>query len=189
MKTTGTRKTELDEAIIDEYFVNGFRGYKAVQTVRGNSVEAAKGMFNVIMKDERNKDYIQKKRFTLRQKTDVENENILRELLNWSYVDISDFIGLTKEEIKALPSEVKRCIQSFKTTKRTYKDRGGQERTDEVIEIKLIDKTKAMEMINKHVGFYEKDNRQKKPKIDLNKFDTDTLNIILNVIQSSNSVQ
>ncbi len=189
MKTTGARKTELDEAIIDEYFVNGFRGYKAVQTIRGNSVEAAKGMFNVIMKDARNKDYIQKKRLSLRRKTEVENENILRELLNWAYVDISDFIGLTKDEIKSLPPEVKRCIQSFKTTKRTYKDRGGQERTDEIIEIKLIDKTKAMEMINKHVGFYELDNRQKKPKIDLNKFDTRTLYNILNVIQPKNSVE
>jgi hypothetical protein len=186
MKISGTRKKELDEAVIDEYFVNGFRGYKAVQTVRGNSVEAAKGMFNIIMKDEKNKDYIQQKRLSLRRKIEVENENILRELLNWVYVDISDFIGLTKDEIKALPPEVKRCIQSFKTTKRTYKDRGGQERTDEIIEIKLIDKTKAMEMVNKHVGFYESHNRQKRPKIDLNKFDTETLNIILNVIQSSN---
>ena len=146
-------------------------------------------MFNNIMKDERNKDYIQKKRLSLRRKTEVENENLLRELLNWAYVDISDFIGLTKDEIKALPPEVKRCIQSFKTTKRTYKDRGGQERTDEIIEIKLIDKTKAMEMINKHVGFYELDNRQKKPKIDLNKFDTQTLYNILNVIQPNNSVE
>ena len=46
-----------------------------------------------------------------------------------------------------------------------------------------------MEMINKHVGFYELDNRQKKPKIDLNKFDTQTLYNILNVIQPNNSVE
>ena len=137
------------------------------------------------MKDERNKDYIQNKRLSLRRKTEVENENILRELLNWAYVDISDFIGLTKDEIKALPPEVKRCIQSFKTTKRTYKDRGGQERTDEIIEIKLIDKTKAMEMINKHVGFYEKNNQQKTPKIDINKLDTRTLNVILQAYKTT----
>lgn len=183
MRNSGTKTKELHQSIIDEYFINGFNGYKAVQTIKGNSIVAAKSMFNTIIKDNDNQDYIQSKRLELRRKTDVHNENILRELLNWAYVDISDFIGLSKEDIKALPEDVKRCIQSFKTTKRIYTDRGGIERTDEVIEIKLIDKTKAMEMINKHIGFYESNNRQKRSKINLTKIDTKTLNVLLKVLK------
>lgn len=182
MKNSGEKKLAFDRAIIDEYFINGFNGYKAVQAVRKNSEVAAKSMFNSILKDKDNRDYIANKRIQLRKRTEVQNENILRELLNWAYVDISDFIGLSKEDVKALPMDVKRCIQSFKTTKRTYVDRGGEERKEEVIEIKLIDKAKAMEMINKHIGFYEKDNRQKKAKINLNKIDTQTLNVLYNAM-------
>ncbi len=66
----------------------------------------------------------------------------------------------------------------IQNNQRTYTDRGGHKRTDEVIEIKLIDKTKAVEMINKHIGFYEIDNKQKSNKINLNKIDTTTLNVL-----------
>jgi phage terminase small subunit len=186
MKNSGERKISLHQSIIDEYFVNGFNGYKAVQSLKGNSIVAAKSMFNTIIKDKNNQEYIQRKRNQLKRKTEVRNENILRELINWSYVDITDFIGLTKEDIKKLPDDVRRCIQSFKVTKRTYKDRGGQERTDEVIEVKLIDKTKAIEMINKHIGFYELDNKQKASKINLTKIDTTTLNVLLRSMDEGN---
>lgn len=188
MKDSGVKLLELDKAIIDEYFLNGFCGYKAVRSIRNNSIVAAKSMFNKILKDRKNQEYIQEKRLRLKEQTDIQNEIILKELINWSYVDISDFIGLTIDELKSLPSDVKRCIQSFKVTKRTYKDRSGEQRTDEIVEIKLIDKTKAMEMVNKHVGFYEKNNRQKKNKINLEKLDTVTLNTILQVI-SNNSYE
>ena len=185
MKKSGERRIDLHHSIIDEYFVNGFQGYKAVQALKSNSVIAAKSMFNTIIKDKNNQEYIQRKRTQLKRKTEVQNENILRELINWSYADITDFIGLTKEDIKNLPADVRRCIQSFKVTKRTYKDRGGHERTDEVIEIKLIDKTKAVEMINKHIGFYEVDNKQKSNKINLTKIDTKTLNVLLQSMEGS----
>lgn len=183
MKNTGVTKINLDKAIIDEYFLNGFNGYKAVQSVKGNSIIAAKSMFNQILKEKNIQNYIHEKRMKLKRQSEIKSENILKELMNWSYVDISDFIGLTKEEIKSLPSDVKRCIQSFKETKRTYKDRAGIERTDEVIEVKLIDKTKAMEMINKHVGFYEKDNKQRSGKLNLSKVDNRTLNVLLQAFE------
>lgn len=182
MKNSGVTKISIHKAIIDEYFLNGFNGYKAVQSVKSNSVIAAKAMFNQIIKNEDIQSYIHEKRILLKRQSEIKNENILKELMNWSYVDISDFIGLTKEEIKSLPSDVKRCIQSFKVIKRTYKDRAGIERIDEVIEVKLIDKTKALEMINKHVGFYEKDNSQKVNKINLEMLDTNTLNILYQAI-------
>ena len=184
MKNSGSKKSNSDEAIIDEYFLNGFNGYKAVQTVKKNSLVAAKSMFNQILKDKNNQDYIRKKRSKLSDQSSIKNENILRELINWAFVDISDFISLSKEEIKELPSDIKRCIQSFKVTKRTYTDRDGEENTIEVIDIKLIDKTKAMEMINKHVGFYEKDNKQRSGKLNLSKVDNRTLNVLLQAFEN-----
>ena len=110
--------------------------------------------------------------------TDIHNEHVLRELINWAYVDVTRFISLTPNEIKELPEDIKRCIQSFKHTKRSYETREGVGVTDEVIEIKLIDKTKAIEMINKHIGFYAVDNKQKAQTINLTKITTDKLNIL-----------
>ena len=53
MKNSGERKISLHQSIIDEYFINGFQGYKAVQSIKDNSVVAAKSMFNTIIKDKR----------------------------------------------------------------------------------------------------------------------------------------
>ena len=41
-----------------------------------------------------------------------------------------------------------------------------------------IDKTKAIEMINKHIGFYAVDNKQKANVINLTKITTDKLNYL-----------
>ena len=167
-----------DQSIIDEYYSNGFNRVLAVDTVRGcyGSIAAKYAVFKSAM--ERQPEYVNKKRSRLKALTDIQNENILKELINWAYVDVTRFISLKPQEVKELPSDIKRCIQSFKVTKRTYQTREGVDVIDEVIEIKLIDKTKAIEMINKHVGFYAIDNKQKTQTINLTKVTTDKLNIL-----------
>ena len=52
------------------------------------------------------------------------------------------------------------------------------------IEVKLIDKTKAIEAISKHIGFYEVDNKQKRTQINLNQLNVNTLN---NLVQAMNT--
>ncbi len=169
---------ENDRAILDAYYANGFNRMLAVESVRGmqGSNSAKYAVFKSIQ--ERQPEYIKKKRVRLKAMTDIHNEHVLRELINWAYVDVTRFISLTPNEIKELPEDIKRCIQSFKHTKRSYETRDGVGVTDEVIEIKLIDKTKAIEMINKHIGFYAVDNKQKAQTINLTKITTDKLNIL-----------
>ena len=52
--------------------------------------------------------------------------------------------------------------------------------------VKLIDKTKAIEMINKHKGFYLEDNNQKPPLINIERLNIDTLNALLLAIDNNN---
>ena len=88
------------------------------------------------------------------------------------------------EELKALPPDLRRCISQFKRKTSRYLPRGakpGEEVEETIIEIKLMDKVKTMEMINKHIGFYSEDNKQKGVKIDLSKATNVQLNMLLSL--------
>lgn len=176
---------EEHKMIIDEYFINGFNGAKAMRKYRPDITDgSAKRLFSVILHDEHTKKYIAQKRSEVRASLDIKEENILVELMNWLRADATDFLGLSTEDIKKLPNEVKRCIQSVTSKKKTYIDpRTKQEVTDEMIQVKIVDKLKALEMINKHIDFYNADNQSKKSTIDISKATPDQLNAVLSLME------
>jgi hypothetical protein len=184
------KASELAQLTIDTYFSNGFNGTQAVKQHRPElNYMAAANVWQNILRSKNNKAYIEEKRNRLKASTDIQNENILRELINWAYVDATEFINLTAEEIKELPSDIKRCIQSFRHKKKTYHTKNDGEITEELIEVKLIDKHKAIESINKHLGFYAEDNQQKGNRINvlqvLQESNPDTLNTLLQAMENN----
>jgi hypothetical protein len=175
---------EMHKAVINEYYNNGFNGVKAVLSVNpGLAYGTAGAMSNTILNKKENKPYIEELQTQLKASANVETENILKELLIYAYSDVTDFIGLSLEEIKNLPPEIRRCLQGLKIKTKKYKNREGKQITEEQIEFKLIDKLNAIDKINKYIGFYEADNKQKAPKIDLTQINTDKLNVLLELHQ------
>jgi hypothetical protein len=47
----------------------------------------------------------------------------------------------------------------------TFSGTGKRKRTNVTTEIKLADKSRALELLGKHLGIFEKDNRQKSQQI------------------------
>lgn len=178
-----------DKAIIDEYYRNGQIGYKAVMAVDPDlSDKAASAHFYAMMKKDENKAYANRQVEVLRSEAQIDSVQLLRELIQFAHSDITEYLDLTVAELKALPPAVRRCIGSFKRKKSTFLPRGakpGEEVTEETVEIKLIDKLKTIEMINKHIGFYGEDNRQKAFKIDLSKANNVQLNMLLSLAEDT----
>ena len=90
---------------------------------------------------------------------EMDSDGVLKELKNWVEGDYTDLMMLTAKQIKELPSEVRRLITGFKRTTRRIP---GTDEEEIQIEVKFIDKQKAMEMVARHIGFYEIDNEQSK---------------------------
>lgn len=175
---------DLHTLVIDSYYSNGFNGVKAVLEHRPElNYSHAGTLARSILKHKDNQKYIEQKQSEIRAASNVKTENILKELLIYAYSDVTDYTGLTLAEIKELPPEVRRCLQGIKIKTKKYKDRQGKEITEEQIEFKLIDKLNAIDKINKYIGFYEADNKQKAPKLDLTQINTDKLNILLELHQ------
>lgn len=188
MNTNKDEPKELYQSIIDQYFINGFNGVQAVRTVKGQdyNYNSAASLFNTVIKHPSTKTYIQSKSAELKRITNIQSENILRELINFAYSDITDYIGLTNEELKDLPPDTRRCIQTVVSKKKRYTNRLGEDVEEETMTVKLIDKIKAIDMIAKHIGFYEIDNKQNKTKINIERLNIDTLNALLLAVNNNN---
>ncbi|RXG13975.1 terminase small subunit [Leeuwenhoekiella aestuarii] len=96
----------------------------------------------------------------------ITKQDTLRKLNDWASSDITVALGLSVEEIKNLPLEIRQLISGFKHTRRSF-TRNGETITEDVVDLKFVNKETAQDMINRHTGFYEKDNEQKTNNIIL----------------------
>jgi len=100
----------------------------------------------------------------------IQADDAVRELAKVAFASISD-IHLDWDKVKDwndLTEEQKVVIAGLKVT-----ETKGVDWTKKVTEIKLHDKLQALDMLSKHLGIYEKHNRQKQlPVINLNLVDS-----------------
>lgn len=154
--------------VVDEWFINDFNGTQAYKKYYPRvKDETATVNFSKLKEQPEIKAYIQDKQDKIAKKVEATHESIMSELLRWATSDITQTITLTKEEIKELPEPVRRLINKYKINRyESYKD-GSLVGVTEVIELSFVSKERAMEMINKHIGFYEVDNRQKAATVNI----------------------
>lgn len=160
---------EKYKLVVDEWFVNGFNGTKAYQKYYPKaSDETAKVEFSNILTIPNVSAYQKEKQDKAQLVLQTSHEALLRELRNWAFSDITETISLTPEQVKELPADIRRLINKFKHTKRNLTDKDGNVyETIDIIELWFVSKEKAMEMIHKHTGFYEADNKQKTTPIQI----------------------
>ena len=153
---------EEHKQIIDEYFNNGLNGTRAVLDHRPEiNYNTAKIVWHNIAKSEHGRTYIAERRRNMRATTQLAGEQIARTMLSWAHGDATTYIGLTPDELKALPNEQKACIQSIKHRKKEYTDRQGNTIIEEQCDVVIVDKLKALDKIAKHLNFYDLDNKSK----------------------------
>lgn len=155
-----TDKTfEKYKAVVDQWFTNGFNGAEAYRTLYPKA-RRADDSFSKIQRIPEVADYIKQKQEEAKKKLRTTHAVLLEELENWAYSDITETILLTPEQLKELPEEVRRLITRFESTTKTYTV-DDTPYSETVVKLWFVSKEKAMEMIHKHTGFYEKDNNQK----------------------------
>jgi hypothetical protein len=171
-----------DYLLIEEYFANGFNGMRAVQKIRSYWADnTASAYFTKIKKSEHGKAYINKLRNQIRESIVLDQENVLQNLIDWIQADATDYLDMTPTELKALPSSVRRSIASIVHKKKKYTHKG-EDVVEEYVTIKLMDKMKALDMLNKMAGHYEIHNRQKNKTIDISSATPEQLNAVLSLM-------
>jgi len=182
---------EAHRAIISEFYANGFNKRAAVSSVNPElSANSAKVTAHYIFTHPDNQAYIKDKQRELKESTGIESLHVIRELINWVFFDATKFMELSADEIKELPPELRRCIQDFTVKTRKYYDKQLKEDvTEEVMQLKFVSKEKGAEMMAKHLGIFDLDNKQKQTNINvlqiLQDSNPDILNGLLQAMQKN----
>lgn len=102
----------------------------------------------------------------LSEETQITQIQVIKEIAKVAFGDIANLFDGSGAllSIHDIPEDARRAIASVKT----YEEKsafGEETITQGVIrEVKQWDKLKALDMLSKHLGLYEKDNTQKKPE-------------------------
>lgn len=171
--------------IIDEWFNNNFNGKQAyLKFYKNVKDDTASTNFSKISVMSEVKAYINIKHEEAAKIVNTTHAGILKELTNWVSCDITETMELTPEEVKKLPIQLKRLITKYKSTSRNiYNSKGEVIEEVKTVELHFVSKERAIEMINKHVGFYEVDNNQKATIINITASNDKHKNIIDNILK------
>ena len=160
------KQTEKNyKAVVNEWFINGFNGVKAWQKVYPDANDnTANAHWQRIKNIECIKVYIQKKEKKSEESAEITHQEMTKILRSWLDSDITQYMNLTVKEVQELPIEVRKLITSFEQKKEYLFMIEGERVYKEFYKITFVSKEKAAEMLQKHIGYYSKDNEQSRPQ-------------------------
>ena len=104
----------------------------------------------------------------LRERTAISAEKVVNELVKLGFYNVQDFVkddnGI--ENLKQMARDQVAPVVGIKVTE-TSSGTGKRKKTHVTTEIKLAPKDRALELLGKHLGIFEKDNRQKSQQITI----------------------
>lgn len=189
-KKTVKPLTDLEIEVINNYYNNGYnkaQAYKDAVKKQDMYTSSATNLCKAILKKPQAQAYISELQNEVSYKANLGKQQLANEINNWVYADATQLIGLTTEQIKELPSEIRRSIQGYKEVTKTVKGRDGNETTIKTIDCKMVDKNAAIDKAIKLQGYYEIHNNQQKTIsiVDmLNTMDIEAKKVMLNWVQS-----
>lgn len=97
------------------------------------------------------------------EKFEIRADEVLQELHHLSMARGSDMFDEDGQllPLQEMPDRVKAAIKSFKVTEKVVEGKNGKNHVLRVTDVELHDKKGALDMLMKHLGQYELDNKQK----------------------------
>ncbi len=179
----------IDHAILDEYFANGYNGVKAVIKLKPHiSYGTARAEVSRILKDSDNISYIANKRYELSLEANTTINRLVRNLGLIANATISDYVGLSEQEFKALPFELSYPVKRVTTKVKTFLSSKGGTETETTTTYEIKDSIKAIDMLGKHLGIYEVHNQQKQRTINLEAATPEQLNALLSLFEQQKQI-
>ena len=155
--------TDAQKRFCDEYLIdlNATRAYKvAYPKVKKDHTATVNG--NRLLTNADIQNYISEKMKKREERTEVTQDMIINELAKIAFLDISNLYnengGLKK--IQDIDENTRRAISSLETFEEFEGYGEDREKVGDTKKVKLIDKTKALELLGKHLGMF-------KDKIDI----------------------
>lgn len=180
--------TDAQKRFCDEYLIdlNATRAYK-VAYPNCKKDETANAASSRMLRNVKVQEYISKKQQEIEKRTEVTQDMVIKELAKIAFLDIRKLYtenGQLKN-ISDIDSDTAGAISSLETLEE-YEGYGDErEKIGDTQKVKLLDKTKALELLGRHLGIFN-------DKIDVNVKEKEekknAISDILNQMQSADDV-
>lgn len=153
--------TDAQKRFCDEYLIdlNATRAYK-VAYKRCKKDETANVNGSKLLRNTKVKEYIAQKQAEIQKRTEITQDKVIKELAKIAFGDIRKLYtenGALRNIID-LEDDIAGAISGVETFEE-YEGRGAdREYIGDTKKVKMIDKTKALELIGKHLGMFKETN-------------------------------
>jgi phage terminase small subunit len=165
MATKKKKLTPKQQAFCDLYLI-GLNAQDAyIQCYKTNNKNTAKSKAHHLLNKEYIKEYIEKRQQEVAKKTEVTIERVVNELAKLGFSNVKDLY--TEDGRLLQPHELSRDVASAIQEITIREEIRGDEKVAEIIKYKLADKKGSLDLLMKHLGGYDKDNKQKITEIKI----------------------
>ena len=180
--------TDAQKKFCDEYLIdlNATKAYK-VAYPNCKKDETANAASSRMLRNVKVQEYISERMKQLEQRTEVTQDMVIKELAKIAFLDIRKLYtenGQLKN-IADMDSETAGAISSLETLEEYEGYGNNREKIGDTQKVKLLDKTKALELLGRHLGIFN-------DKIDVNVKEKEekknAISDILNQMQSADDV-
>ena len=144
---------------VSEYLVDLNATQAALRAGYGTTENSAGVFANRILKNPKIKAAIQKEFAKRLERIELSQDRVVQELALLAFSDILDYEvnEATGRLIPLTNRRASRAVQSVKIKRRTWTDKDGNPESEVTTEIKLWDKTRAIELLMRHMGMMNGD--------------------------------
>ncbi len=149
--------TDAQKRFCDEYLIdlNATRAYK-VAYPRCKKDETANAASSRMLRNVKVQEYISEKQKEIEKRTEVTQDMVIKELAKIAFLDIRKLYtenGQLKN-VADIDSDTAGAISSLETLEEYEGYGDDREKIGDTQKVKLLDKTKALELLGKHLGMF-----------------------------------
>lgn len=149
--------TDAQKRFCDEYLIdlNATRAYKVAYS-RCKKDETASVNSSKLLRNTKVQEYISKKQEEIEKRTEVTQDRVIKELAKIAFLDIRKLYtenGQLKN-IADIDSGTAGAISSLETLEEYDGYGEDREKIGDTQKVKLLDKTKALELLGRHLGMF-----------------------------------
>lgn len=180
--------TDAQKRFCDEYLIdlNATRAYK-VAYPKCKKDETANAASSRMLRNVKVQEYISEKQKEIEKRTEVTQDMVIKELAKIAFLDIRKLYtenGQLKN-VADIDSDTAGAISSLETLEEYEGYGDDREKIGDTQKVKLLDKTKALELLGRHLGIFN-------DKMDVNVKEKEekknAISDILNQMQSADDV-
>lgn len=149
--------TDAQKRFCDEYLIdlNATRAYKVAYHCKKD--ETANAASSRMLRNVKVQEYIYEKQREIEQRTEITQDMVIKELAKIAFLDIRKLYTKNGQlkNIADMDSETVGAISSLETLEE-YEGYGDcREKIGDTQKVKLLDKTKALELLGRHLGMFK----------------------------------